>query len=677
MDNLLIEARQKSAGAVYNNGDWNTTLSTPVIINDGDIVQVSQCFIDTVSEADEKINIDKDITLELTNIVYTTCFDATLIASFYDKADDPDTRGPNVDGKDYIWCNKIPINDPRCVGYRVVLQLDFTRQLDDDWGGGDVKIQYTDIENKTVYLSIYIPNGYTDAHYSPPVEFLAKNGSVIATDQSVWDDLNMSSTNFNNTGVKSSRAPDQDELIPRTFTQTIDIDKGQYTPNDMVDLLNDKMGINNNVNTDFTEAGAVSSTYLHTSDTAIIDPTPTTFKITIKDFKHLVSNGVNCQLHYSVEHDYIIGQQFQLEFLNPSTLFTTLVNDAGKTIADYTTPTFTIGNTAWDYPLAGEGEIDWDCGFTVSQDIDIDLTVNGGAGTYNVLTSEIAHDYTTFTRVDGQRAFSMNTTRYFIGSNQMTLAYDTNNSKFYWEYLHFPRYESGGSIISTIGQNGTTGEYFHNGKSGGVAWNNLRAYLRGDSSTSYDFWSAKLGFNVNNVCVNWSQTDVELATGTYHMPVMTDWANGVKTTSARPTLDALVEKTSPLQLDADLTQLKSINDLTTEIYADVATVQNNYLNYGYFYIEVQAGLQNTIVGSDELTRNISAVVSRYYSQGSYTSMEGNNNMVYQHMGEPLILKDVRIRLLNSDRQLSTDIGDDNTAFISVIRGQNVPKRIKA
>ena len=72
MDNLLIEARQKSAGAVYNDGDWDTTLSTPVQINEGDVVEVSKAFIDTVAEADDKMVIEKDITLSLDNLLYMT-----------------------------------------------------------------------------------------------------------------------------------------------------------------------------------------------------------------------------------------------------------------------------------------------------------------------------------------------------------------------------------------------------------------------------------------------------------------------------------------------------------------------------------------------------------------------------------------------------------------------------
>ena len=84
---------------------------------------------------------------------------------------------------------------------------------------------------------------------------------------------------------------------------------------------------------------------------------------------------------------------------------------------------------------------------------------------------------------------------------------------------------------------------------------------------------------------------------------------------------------------------------------------------------------NTIIGT-ELTRNISAVVSRYYSQGSYTSMENTNELVYQHKGVPLYLQDMRVRVLNSSRELSTDIGSDNTIMVSIVRSQDVPQKNK-
>jgi hypothetical protein len=129
----------------------------------------------------------------------------------------------------------------------------------------------------------------------------------------------------------------------------------------------------------------------------------------------------------------------------------------------------------------------------------------------------------------------------------------------------------------------------------------------------------------------------------------------------------LVDKATFNVLPADPTTISSINDLTTEIYAPISRVSNNYLQYGFFYIEVQAGLTNTIVNDTSITRNINAIVSRYYSQGSYTSMESDNTLLYIHKGVPLYLKDIRIRILDSDRNLVTNVGSDNSVFVSVTR----------
>ena len=78
-------------------------------------------------------------------------------------------------------------------------------------------------------------------------------------------------------------------------------------------------------------------------------------------------------------------------------------------------------------------------------------------------------------------------------------------------------------------------------------------------------------------------------------------------------------------------------------------------------------MRNEIVGTEKITHNINAIASRYYSIGSYTSTELDPSLIYKHRGEPLLLSDIRVRILTPEKQLA-DVGSDNSIFIEIVRG---------
>ena len=66
---------------------------------------------------------------------------------------------------------------------------------------------------------------------------------------------------------------------------TIDINKGEHSPADMVGLLNDQLSENQNRDTDFAIADLVDSPYLKTTANAVVDPSANRV-INITDIEH-------------------------------------------------------------------------------------------------------------------------------------------------------------------------------------------------------------------------------------------------------------------------------------------------------------------------------------------------------------------------------------------------------
>ena len=95
---------------------------------------------------------------------------------------------------------------------------------------------------------------------------------------------------------------------------------------------------------------------------------------------------------------------------------------------------------------------------------------------------------------------------------------------------------------------------------------------------------------------------------------------------------------------------------------------------GYYQLEVDTGINNTnIVGKDVSNNKIKAIVSRFYTQDSYTSCYNEGAIAYTHQSnEPLQLSNFNVRVLNGDGVLASlheNLGEDNTIFMEVIRGQ--------
>ena len=255
--------------------------------------------------------------------------------------------------------------------------------------------------------------------------------------------------------------------------------------------------------------------------------------------------------------------------------------------------------------------------------------------------------------------------------------------------MHLPFYANGeiatgvGQVSASAGPN--VGKLYRKDKFGGFAFHHMNAYDRGGDPVInyYDFWDNKLGFKIDEICVDFGHTTNTTGVGITILPDFSKghgaiWKDGISVTSARPTLDSMIDKSPhsgsnafaipPIATLTDQTKFSSTSELNVEIFASSTKLAPVLLNYGYYQIELTAGFINEMIGGTKMTKNINGIVNRYYSLGTYTSSE-QQNMVYIHKGSPKILSDIGVRILDSDGALAEGIGDDNTIFISITRNQ--------
>ncbi len=678
--NTIIESRQLDAVKVMNNGEWLSSLSTPVLIEDGDSIEVSKCFVDTISEGDQKIEIEKDITLKLNNVIYVSNTiqgmpSGTNIFSYDDEANG-NGYSHAQDGYDYVWSERVDTADTRHnlpdLGHVTKVGLEmYSSMIPSQVLLG---VLYLDVNGEEVAQNIVVPNpGNNFGKFQVDVSINCQLSSLKPNPY----DINWHTYNFDRTLSVVAFTPGVDASFyePLVFEKLINIDKGEYRPLDMVDIINDSLQENNSdTYGNFTIENAVNSPFMSTTAKALKDVSQTVVVNSI-DLDGGTPSGI-VGFNFTAGPTFTVGELIHVDFI-----MTQSVKDAIDLQCGANAYVF-FENIVRPVVAFSAGKITLDvlpAGYYPSGPGTITLTLTPTANyKYNIEAYDT--DLSHFVRTDGKRTLAPTNTagiEYFIGTSQVELNYSADNSKFFWEYLHFPIYEAGNAIVSTFGLDPNLNKYFNVGKCGGIAFTSLTAYDRNDTTELYDFWQDKLGFNVGEMCARWTiVSETLLKSGDVKVPVFQNWGNGQTTTTARPTLDSVVEKKNYRVLAPDLTQLNSTNNLTTEIFAENSSAENDNLNYGYFLVDVNFGMANTLIGNNIFTTNINAIISRYFSEGSYTSYEADESMVYIHRGAPKYLNQVKVRILDSNHELASDISDDNSIFIRVVKALPNKKNIE-
>lgn len=271
------------------------------------------------------------------------------------------------------------------------------------------------------------------------------------------------------------------------------------------------------------------------------------------------------------------------------------------------------------------------------------------------------------------------TTNFFIGTNLIELAYSDSTNKFYWNYNHFPIYDSlSGSeqivtkFVKTSGTTTTNSTYIQNGKNAGVIFKDLSA-----TSTStgefFDFWTAILGFVVGGKTGIVPQTTHHEFTANSPITYVADIPNiieGQHSTAPEFLIDGIVNKETyqrfPVTTSGDLTAYEATSSLNNVIYANNSIVSSGVLSTAYYLVEIQLSFTSNIIGEDTIVRNISGIINRYYSKGSYISGGGDPSFVIDYKGEPVVISSMRVRITNPDGSLA-GVGVDNTMFFELIK----------
>lgn len=257
-----------------------------------------------------------------------------------------------------------------------------------------------------------------------------------------------------------------------------------------------------------------------------------------------------------------------------------------------------------------------------------------------------------------------------FGASQFEVAFDENTQNFKMNYTHTPHYVNSTISVSYREDNG---ENYVVNKTGGIFFNRLYASNDSDGST-FDFWSGLLGFDVNSLIPQIDYFDVSFTfkgqTINYLYPQTSQLRDGITTTGQSSSIANVLDVS-----DVPIYELppfdRGVDSASTRAIIAGTSALDVQFNFGYFLVEVNSQFKNQFLTEENNYRNIQQVVSRYYELNSYTNGNSDGSIIYEHKGEPMLLQSFKCRILDSEKNLASNIGDDNTLYIEIIKAPSV------
>ena len=113
--------------------------------------------------------------------------------------------------------------------------------------------------------------------------------------------------------------------------------------------------------------------------------------------------------------------------------------------------------------------------------------------------------------------------------------------------------------------------------------------------------------------------------------------------------------------------LSSTTDTNNILGRQILTgASNNLYSFGYYLIALQAGFKSDFY-APEAKENVMAIISRYYEANSYTSGTSDDSIVYVHQGGPTTLSSLGIKILLPDKSIAKNIGDGSCVFVELVK----------
>ena len=85
----------------------------------------------------------------------------------------------------------------------------------------------------------------------------------------------------------------------------------------------------------------------------------------------------------------------------------------------------------------------------------------------------------------------------------------------------------------------------------------------------------------------------------------------------------------------------------------------------FFQIEISGMTRQNIVGATKKNNLIQSIVGKYFTNGGFTSGNIDDGFRYTHLGEPILLRSLSVRILDSDGDLAQGVGPNSAVILEL------------
>ena len=264
----------------------------------------------------------------------------------------------------------------------------------------------------------------------------------------------------------------------------------------------------------------------------------------------------------------------------------------------------------------------------------------------------------------------------FVGAEQASLNFDPVLKKLNFDILHTPIYVGG-----TVGNSDASpGVQFN--EEGGIV--NVYGGVAFTRLTPVDFWNSQLGFV--DILVPWENSSTSFNDGGANVfgvkftPIV-----GQHITGVFDNMDIVVPKDPQFFVPSTpyVAPPGVIPGVKTSLTkAIIANRQFDVSNddEGYFLIEIGFKFPQELIGgsitnsTNASMNNIQSIVGKYYTgSNNFLQDTGAGSITYEHHGEPQLVSDLTIRVLQPDGHVPDpiDLGPKNSIFLEIIKTLNI------
>jgi len=305
--------------------------------------------------------------------------------------------------------------------------------------------------------------------------------------------------------------------------------------------------------------------------------------------------------------------------------------------------------------------------------------------------------------IDGTLKFTLTsekddaaTPNYYVGTNQFGLVMDSGNTnKAVIELMHFPLMDVSKDTTSALPQSrlykntATPPVTFSVGSYSGIFLTSVKpASVWGENGLKF---SGTLTVSPKEATVQFGGQNATVPVFNNTGKIQNALVPGLNVTQEDSGIDTAV-----LKFRAGSTGNTAANTQTPELIPALpscpqylATVTSDHVsiigngvlgnagsgpgvNEGYYQLEIDMGIKQNWRGQPGQNANIQGIINRYYSGNSYCAYDGGNGIFpYVHSGQPKVLSRFKIRLLDPNGGLATDVSTNNCVFLKITPPQQV------